>query len=74
MFLKTNISNPLIWTGMFMYQGVRNVSFLENFAYIRDVWPLSLQKANLLDEELNGVGAKNQLRKKTLLNKFVEAL
>ena len=74
MFSKTNISNPLIWTGMCMYQGVRNVSFLENFAYIRNVWPLSLQKANLLDEELNGVGAKNQLRKKTLLNKFVEAL
>ena len=74
MFPKTNISNPLIWTGMYMYQGVRNVSFLENFAYIRNVWPLSLQKANLLDEELNGVGAKNQLQKKTLLNKFVEAL
>ena len=34
-FQKTNISNPPIRT-----QGVRNVSFSENFAYVLDVWPL----------------------------------
>ena len=31
---KTNISNPLIRTRTFAYQGVRNVSFSENFAYV----------------------------------------
>ena len=33
-FLKTNISNPLIRTRTYVYQGVRNVSFFENFAYV----------------------------------------
>ena len=33
-FRKTNISNPLIRTRTRTYQGVRNVSFSENFASI----------------------------------------
>ena len=33
-FRKTNISNPLIRTHSCAYQGVRNVSFSENFAYV----------------------------------------
>ena len=33
-FRKTNISNPLIRTRACAYQGVRNVSFLETFAYV----------------------------------------
>ena len=33
-FRKTNISNPLICTRSCAYQGVRNVSFSENFAYV----------------------------------------
>ena len=32
-FQKTNISYPLIWTRMCVYQGVRNVRFSENLAY-----------------------------------------
>ena len=34
-FRKTNISNPLIRTRTCVYQGVKNVSFSENFAYVR---------------------------------------
>ena len=33
-FRKTNISNPLIRTRTCAYQGVRNVSFSENFTYV----------------------------------------
>ena len=33
-FRKTNISTPLICTRTCAYQGVRNVSFSENFAYV----------------------------------------
>ena len=33
-FQKTNISNPLIRTSTFAYEGVRNVSFSENLAYV----------------------------------------
>ena len=33
-FRKTNVSNPLIRTRTCAYQGVRNVSFSENFAYV----------------------------------------
>ena len=33
-FQKTNISYPLIRTRTWSYQGVRNVSVLENFAYV----------------------------------------
>ena len=38
-FRKTNISNPLIRTCTCEYQGVRNVSFLENFAYVLNGLP-----------------------------------
>ena len=31
---KTNISNPLIRTHTCAYQGVRNVSFSENLAFV----------------------------------------
>ena len=33
-FQKTNISNPLIRIRTCAYQGVRNISFSENFAYV----------------------------------------
>ena len=33
-FRKTNISNSLIHTRTYAYQGVRNVSFSENFANV----------------------------------------
>ena len=39
-FRKTNISNPLICTRTCAYQGVRNVSFSGNFAYVLNGWPL----------------------------------
>ena len=35
MFGKTNISYPLVRTRTCVYQGIRNVSFSENFAYVR---------------------------------------
>ena len=35
---KTNISYLLVCTRMFAYEGVRNVSFSENFAYILNEW------------------------------------
>ena len=39
-FRKTNISNHLIRTRTCVYQGVRNVSFSGNFAYVLNGWPL----------------------------------
>ena len=39
-FRKTNISNPLIRTRTCAYQGVRNISFSENFSYVLNGWPL----------------------------------
>ena len=39
-FRKTNISNPLIRIRTCAYQGVRNVSFSENFAYLLNGWSL----------------------------------
>ena len=38
-FRKTNISNPLIHNCTCAYQGVRNVSFSENFASVIHGWP-----------------------------------
>ena len=35
---KTNISDLLIRTSAGAYQGVRNVSFSENFAYVLNGW------------------------------------
>ena len=40
-FRKTNISNPLIRTHTCAYQGVRNVTFSENFAYVLYGCPLA---------------------------------
>ena len=40
-FEKTNISYPLIHTRTCAYQGVRNVSFSENFAHVLNGWPLT---------------------------------
>ena len=37
-FRKTNISNSLISTRTCAYQGVRNVSFSEDFAYVLNGW------------------------------------
>ena len=39
-FRETNISYPLIRTSTCAYQGVRNVSFSENFAYVLNEWSL----------------------------------
>ena len=39
-FRKTNISYPLMRRRTCAYQGVRNVSFSENFAYALNEWPL----------------------------------
>ena len=39
-FWKTNISYPLIRKRTCTYQGVRNVSFSENFMYVLNEWPL----------------------------------
>ena len=40
MFRQTNGSNPLIRTRTCAYQGARNISFSENFAYVLNGWPL----------------------------------
>ena len=45
-FRKTNISKPLIRTNTFAYQGVRDVSFSENFAYVLKV-DCPQEKSNL---------------------------
>ena len=37
-FRKTNVSDPLIRTRACAYQGVTNVSFSENFAYVLNGW------------------------------------
>ena len=39
-FRKTNISNFLIGKRTCAYQGLRNISFSENFAYVLNGWPL----------------------------------
>ena len=39
-FRKTNISNPLIRTRTCAHQGVKNVSFSKNYAYVFNEWPL----------------------------------
>ena len=39
-FRKTNISTPLIRTRTSAYQGIRNISFSETFAYVLNGWPL----------------------------------
>ena len=41
-FRKTNISYPLICTGSCAYQGVKNLSFTENFVYVLNEWCLGL--------------------------------
>ena len=38
-FPKNNMSYPLIRTRTCAYQGVRNVSFSENFAYVLNEYP-----------------------------------
>ena len=43
-FRKTNISNPLIRTRTWAYQGARNVSISENFVYVLHGWPLIREK------------------------------
>ena len=39
-FPKTNISNPVIRKRTCSYRGVRNISLLENFAYVLNGWHL----------------------------------
>ena len=46
MFRKTNISYILIRTRTYAYQGVRNSSFSENFAYVLNEWPLFVKLVN----------------------------
>ena len=48
---KTNISNPLIRTRKSAYQGVRNVSFSENFAYVLHGWPLTAEVSNIFSQK-----------------------
>ena len=50
-FRKTNISNPLMRTRTCTYQGVRNVSFSENFAYVFNGWPPTNQKCTLFENK-----------------------
>ena len=40
-FWKSNISYPLIHTRTCVSQGIRNVGFSENHAYIPNEWPLN---------------------------------
>ena len=56
-FRKTNISNPLIRTRTCAYQGVRNVSFSENFAYVLNGWlhPSKEQSSHRSFSVKNGV-------------------
>ena len=46
-FRKTNISNPPIRTHSCSYQGVRNVSFSENFAYLLNGWSVTKMRPYL---------------------------
>ena len=45
-FRETNISYCLIRTGTSAYQGIRNVSFSENFAYVINQWTLKTPANN----------------------------
>ena len=51
-FPKTNVSYPLIRTHTCAYQGVENVSFSENFAYVLNEQPL--MQIRLKQKEKNG--------------------
>ena len=47
-FLKTNISYLVIRKRTCAYQGVRNVSFLENFVYVLNEWSQTQTKSQLI--------------------------
>ena len=62
-FRKSNISNPLIRTRKCAYQGVRNVSFSEHFAYVLNGWPLSelkMEKSNYIVNFLTSASITRQ--------------
>ena len=52
-FRKTNISNSVIRTRTCVYQGFRNVSFSENFAYVLNGWSYSNLAINLQHKQLH---------------------
>ena len=54
-FRKTNISNPLIRARACAYQGVRNVSFSESFAYVLNGWPRLVPLRNISCSIVNTV-------------------
>ena len=56
-FRKTNISDPLIRTRKWVYQGVKNVGFSENFAYLGEENGI---------EEFHGGESKNPCKTKLL--------
>ena len=49
MLPKTNISYPPMHTIICAYQGVRNNSFLEDFACVLNEWSLVFNRAELRD-------------------------
>ena len=53
-FRETNISSSLIRTRTCAYQGVSNISFSENFAYVLNGWPLIDVKNNPIFKILLG--------------------
>ena len=58
---KTNISNPLIRTRTCAYQGVRKVSFSENF-YVRTKWMAPYGKTQLShDDEFFAYGTSMEV-------------
>ena len=49
-FRKIKISNPMIYTLKSAYQGVRNVSFPENFAYVLTEWSVMKHVKSILNK------------------------
>ena len=58
-FRKTNISYPPIRTHMYAYQGVRNISFSENFANVLNEWSLSVREIEFCNTRLQILKIRN---------------
>ena len=58
-FGKTNISNPLKRTRTCAHQGVRNVSFSENFAYALNGWSQNKLRQNLKPSKFLSIVQRN---------------
>ena len=63
-FRKTDISNPLIRTPTCAYQGVRDVSLSENFAYVLNGWPLMfiIQQTFVVFQDMSWKSLENTLK------------